>query len=331
MLILIMSFSVIAANFQKEDVLDLFFSSFLEIPDTVSWELIFIDDGSQDKSIDKARSYGDKLPLRIIEHSENRGPAHARNLGLKEVQNNLIVFCDTDISFESKVLLEAIQIFQEKDLDVFTFNLGIRPLSQKWMGKVYLLEEYEYLEAENVRTGPHPYFSTTLSLAKKSWIQELGGFDESFTGADIEDLVLAFEAPRETKYWFSREHSFTHDYPDNVNVFKKAFSRSFQLASQDTEKLKNNPLLDNSFRKYGYILTLLWCATFLLSLFYSLSFEFLLLMTTIEIGYHYRMYSLGITMYGPFFGIDLFFGRLIYVLSTFFGYVLGKVYPKKVV
>lgn len=324
-----MSFSVIAANFQKEDVLDSFFSSFLEIPASVSWELIFIDDGSQDKSVEKARLYCDKLPLSIIEQSENRGPAHARNIGLKKAQNSLIVFCDTDISFEPKVLMEAVQTFQEKELDVFTFNLGIRPMSQKWMGQLYLLEEYENLEAESIHSGPHPYFSTTFSLAKKTWVQNLGGFDESYTGADIEDLVLAFEAPIETKYWFSREHTFTHDYPDNYQVFKKAFIRSYQLASLEAEKLDDNPLLDNSFRKYGYILTLLWCVTLVLSLFCSLSFEFLFLMTIIEVGYHHRMYSLGTTMYGPFFGIGLFFGRLIYVLSVFFGYLLGKVYPKK--
>jgi len=52
-------------------------------------------------------------------------------------------------------------------------------------------------------------------------------------------------------------------------------------------------------------------------------------MTVVEICYHYRMYSLGTTMYGVFFGIAIFFGRLIFVLSAFFGYVLGKVYPKK--
>jgi glycosyltransferase involved in cell wall biosynthesis len=329
MIILIMRFSVIAANFEKEDVLSLFFSSFLGIPKTVSWELIFVDDGSRDKSVSVARSFSDKLPIQIIEGLENRGPAHARNVGLKEAQSNLIVFCDTDITFHFPVLLDAIKFFLKKELDVFTFNLGIRPLRSRWMGKIYLLEEYENLEALNIRSGSHPYFSTTFSLAKKTWILELGGFDERYKGADIEDLVLAFEAKEETKYWFSREHTFCHDYPVNSNVFRKAFTRSYQLASLNAKALENNPFLDNTFRKYGYILTLIWCLFVLAFLFCSLSLDFLLLMTVIEICYHYRMYSLGVSMYGAFFGIVIFFGRLIYVLSAFFGYVLGKVYPKK--
>ena len=324
-----MLFSVIAANFEKEDVLSLFFSSFLEIPEAISWELIFVDDGSRDKSVNIAQSYSDKLPIKIIDGLENLGPAHARNLGLKEAQSNLIVFCDTDIAFDSPVLLDAIKFFQKKELDVFTFNLEIRPLRSRCMGKIYLLEELENLEALDIQSGHHPYFSTTFSLAKKTWILDLGGFDERYKGADIEDLVLAFEAREDTKYWFSREHTFSHDYPVNSNVFRKAFIRSYQIASLNAKATINNPFLDNTFRIYGYILTILWCLFVLAVLFCNLSFDFLLFMTVVEICYHYRMYSLGTTMYGVFFGIAIFFGRLIFVLSVFFGYVLGKVYPKK--
>lgn len=324
-----MAFSVIAANFQKEDVLERFFSSFISLDPSIIWELIFVDDASTDNSLSIAEQFAEKLPIKIIKLSQNKGPAHARNKGLEHSAFDHVVFCDTDIEFDSKILLNAYSFFTANKLDVFTFNLDLEPLRDKWMGRVYLLEEYENLEAGNVQSGPHRYFSTTLSIVSKKWIMDLNGFDESYSGADIEDLILAFKDSGETSYWFSREHVFSHDYSSNVLVFKKAFSRSFDLARLDNVVLHGNPLLDNRFRVYGYVLTLIWSAFFFGSLLFPYLFKWLIILTFVEVIYHHRFYSLGFTKYGAIFCFTQFFGRLIFVLSAFVGHVLGKVYPKK--
>jgi len=326
-----MGFSVIAANFQKEDVLERFFRSFEFLEQSLDWELIFIDDASTDKSVEIAESFSSKLPLKIIKLPENKGPAHARNRGLENSDFEHIVFCDTDIEFNSTTLLSAYTLFKLKNLDVFTFNLGLDPVSDKWMGRVYLLEEYENLEAAGVQSGPHRYFSTTLSIVKKDWIIRLGGFDEAYLGADIEDLILAFNDKGSSSYWFSKEHSFSHDYPNNLLVFKKAFMRSLDLSRLKNVSMQGNPLLDNRFRIYGYVLTLMWSFVLILVPFVPYLFDLFLLLTMIEIIYHHRFYSLGFSKYGGLFCLSQFFGRLIFVLSAFFGHMLGKAYPKKLV
>src|SRR3712207_4277359 len=46
------------------------------------WEVIVADNGSTDRSRRIAESYGDRLPgLRVVDASDRRGQAHARNLG----------------------------------------------------------------------------------------------------------------------------------------------------------------------------------------------------------------------------------------------------------
>lgn len=326
-----MSFSVVAANYNKEEFLESFFDSFLGISDHIEFEMIFIDDGSIDRSIQIAESYKSKLPLKIISLKKNQGPATARNIGVREAVHSNIVFCDTDIAFESKTLIDGYKLYLENNYDVLTFNLDILPLTKTTMGRVYLLEEWENLEVEKTQSGPHRYFSTTLSIVKRDWFNTVGPFDESFKGADIEDLLLGFKSSRETRFWFSKELRFRHAYPSNRLVLKKAFSRAFQLGQIRIKEMAENPILDNSFRKFSYFLSCLWILCLILVLTGLMSIKIFFYQTIIEIFIHYKAYLLGIKKYGLIFIFGLFFGRLIYVLSACTGFALGKVYPKKAV
>lgn len=61
------------------------------------WELIVADNGSTDQTLDIARSYGDRISnLRIIDATQRRGPAHARNEGVKVAQGETVAFIDAD-------------------------------------------------------------------------------------------------------------------------------------------------------------------------------------------------------------------------------------------
>jgi glycosyltransferase involved in cell wall biosynthesis len=326
-----MSFSVIAANYNKEHFLESFFDSFIGISEHIEYELIFIDDGSIDRSIQIADSYKCQLPLKIISLEKNQGPATARNIGIREATHSTIIFCDTDIAFKPSVLLEGYKLFLENNYDVLTFNLDILPLTKTTMGRVYLLEEWENLEVEKTQSGPHRYFTTTLSIVKREWFNTVGPFDESFKGADIEDLILGFKTSRETRFWFSKELTFRHAYPSNSLVLKKAFTRAFQLGQLSVKDMAENPILDNSFRKFCYFISCLWILCLILVMTSLMSIKIFIYLTVAEIFIHYKAYLLGIKNYGLFFSFGLFFGRLIYVLSASTGFVLGKVYPKKAV
>jgi len=64
------------------------------------WELILVDDGSNDRSSDIARGYASRYPERIryLEHPEheNRGMSASRNLGLEHGRGEFVALLDAD-------------------------------------------------------------------------------------------------------------------------------------------------------------------------------------------------------------------------------------------
>ena len=64
------------------------------------WELLLVDDGSQDESTRTARRYADQHPERVyyIEHPdhENRGAAASRNLGIRRSKGEYVAILDAD-------------------------------------------------------------------------------------------------------------------------------------------------------------------------------------------------------------------------------------------
>jgi glycosyltransferase involved in cell wall biosynthesis len=62
-----------------------------------AWEVIVADNGSTDGSQDIVESYRARLPnLQLVDASDRRGQAHARNLGAAAATGDVYLFCDAD-------------------------------------------------------------------------------------------------------------------------------------------------------------------------------------------------------------------------------------------
>lgn len=61
------------------------------------WEVIVADNGSTDSSREIVESYRGRLPgLKLVDASDKRGQAHARNLGAAAATGDAFLFCDAD-------------------------------------------------------------------------------------------------------------------------------------------------------------------------------------------------------------------------------------------
>jgi glycosyltransferase involved in cell wall biosynthesis len=61
-----------------------------------NFEVIVVDDGSEDDTVALARTFEERLPLRVISEPHSGAPAHPCNVGARAAQGDLIVQCDAD-------------------------------------------------------------------------------------------------------------------------------------------------------------------------------------------------------------------------------------------
>ncbi len=82
----------------------------------VNYELIAIDDGSTDSSLDILKSFEDRDPRIKVFHQENSGPGSARNLGIRHAKGDWIVFIDADDTVDNDYLEMLVDASQDVDL-----------------------------------------------------------------------------------------------------------------------------------------------------------------------------------------------------------------------
>ena len=82
------------------------------------FELILVDDGSTDNSLEIAKEY-EKNDSRIkLLIQKNSGVSEARNVGIKTATGKYITFVDADDTLENNFLQEAYEIIEKNNLDI---------------------------------------------------------------------------------------------------------------------------------------------------------------------------------------------------------------------
>jgi hypothetical protein len=76
------------------------------------YEIILVDDGSTDNSVEVALSYGDKIKLL---KQENAGPGAARNTGINHAQGDYLVFLDSDDTWFPWTLQNYNEVIDQHD------------------------------------------------------------------------------------------------------------------------------------------------------------------------------------------------------------------------
>lgn len=87
-----------------------------------NWECILVNDGSSDDSVAVINKYVAQDNRFHFINSENKGVSHARNLALKQVKGDFILFLDGDDLIHPEKLQKAISNFQENANLSIVFN-----------------------------------------------------------------------------------------------------------------------------------------------------------------------------------------------------------------
>ncbi len=177
------------------------------------FEVVVVDDGSTDGTVERVRGLALPYPLRILAQPHG-GPARARNLGVEQARGTLIVFLDDDV-VPFPDLIAAHVAIHEVDPDVVVVGPmspprdWSRPAWIRWEEEKLQLQYQAMLEGQYSCTW-RQFYTGNASLSRAEFLAA-GGFDPEFERA--EDVELGYRlAIRGARFVFDPRADVLH-YP----------------------------------------------------------------------------------------------------------------------
>lgn len=115
--------SVVVPVYNEEESLEAFYEAVSDQLNRLdmTWELIFVNDGSKDGSLDILRLLHERDPrVHIIDFAKNFGHQIAITAGGNHASGNAVIFMDADLQHPPELIPEMIRFWQEGNQVVYT-------------------------------------------------------------------------------------------------------------------------------------------------------------------------------------------------------------------
>jgi glycosyltransferase involved in cell wall biosynthesis len=143
------------------------------------FEVIVVDNGSTDKTLEIAKSFQDRLNLRILQKTGVR-ISSLRNLGAQEACGEIVAFLDADCLANSDWLKQILEFAPGDGVGIIGAHY-LLPEDSSWVGRTW----HRYQEAE--KSGEVSHVPAGDLIMRREDFLRLGGFDETIqTNEDYE-------------------------------------------------------------------------------------------------------------------------------------------------
>ncbi len=196
-----MKVSVVTPNYNGERFLKTFMDSLNEDSEYIG-EVIIVDNGSSDGSIDYLKNNRFNFPLVLIENKENLGFSPAVNQGILKAKHDLIFSINNDTEIKKGSIKALVDLISSSD-DIFSVQAKMLQYTNKELiddvGDEYNLLAWTKKTGENHHSDEYTevidIFSSCAGAAmyKKQVLNEIGLFDDNFF-AYMEDVDLAIRS-----------------------------------------------------------------------------------------------------------------------------------------
>ena len=204
-------------------------------------EIIFVDDGSKDKTLEIASQYKDKIK---ILHKENGGKATAINYGVLYSTGEIIVIVDADTIIGRHSLKEIVKGFElNEHVAAVAGNIKVRNRTN-WITKCQALEYITGIQI--VRRAFDVFGSITivpgaLGAFKKSYLKEAGAYGKETIVEDFDQTIKLLKAGLITQ-GSTKATAYT-EAPNTIRDFvaqrKRWYRGNLQVLKRHSDALTN--------------------------------------------------------------------------------------------
>ena len=212
-------------------------------------EIIVVDDGSDDKTYDllvksELLDMRGQLPNIRYLYQENKGVSAARNLGIKEAENEYIALLDSDDAWaETKIERQALKLEKKN------FSCRITHTEEIWLKDGQRINP----KKKHKKSGgfifekclPFCCISPSSVLLHRTLFNDYGFFDEKLPACEDYDMWLRLCAFEEVLFV---EEALTIKYGGHADQLSRAFWGMDRFRVQALEKLINSGKLSKTQR-----------------------------------------------------------------------------------
>jgi glycosyltransferase involved in cell wall biosynthesis len=189
------------------------------------FEVLLVDDGSQDNSVKIARSFSCK----VLHCTHNRGASAARNWGAKNAEGDALLFIDADIVIKKDTLNLFVSSLKKHPVvfGIYTQQPGVD-------GLLSLYQNYYAHKSIQETEELTSMFYSYCAAIKRTLFNELGGFDEGWIRATFEDVEFGMRLTEHGHQIFLNKNI---EVVHHNNYTLKRFVKNYFYKSLDLAKL----------------------------------------------------------------------------------------------
>lgn len=213
------------------------------------YEIIIVDDGSERKltadslQLSAKKYHSLKRMVNIIHLLRNKGPAAARNRGASQAKGKFVVFLDSDVVLFPDTLANLAKIYTDDPDIVAVTGVWVKEQRTKaFFPNFKALRDWSYWINERDKSGYYFLFSTRIASIKKTVFARLGGFDETYPGALVEDIELTYRIARRYAIIFAPNVRVRHEFESFWPIAKKYFLRAYYWTKLYARRKKFDPV-----------------------------------------------------------------------------------------